>query len=61
MQNVCKNQNMQNILNMQNMHNNMYRICNEYANKYAENVKEICKKYAEYAEYAKSFSDMQNM
>ncbi len=53
MQNMCKNQNMQNMLSIQNMQNNMYKICNEYACK--------CKKYAENAKYAKSFSDIQNM
>ncbi len=46
---------------MQNMQNNMYKICNEYADKYAEYVHKYAKQYAEYAEYAKSFSDMQNM
>ncbi len=64
-------QNMQNLFffsyvkrkyeNMLNMPNNMYKICNEYANKYAEYVKQYVKKYVEYAEYAKSFSDVQNM
>ncbi len=29
----------QNMLNMQIMQNNMYKICKEYANKYAEYVK----------------------
>ncbi len=32
---------------MQNMQNNMYKICTEYADKYAEYVK-----YDKYAEYA---------
>ncbi len=32
------------MLYMQNMQNNMYKICNEYANKYAEYVK----KYADF-------------
>jgi hypothetical protein len=39
----------------------MYKICKEYADKYAEYVNEYAKKYAEYAKYAKSFSYMQNM
>jgi hypothetical protein len=43
------------------MQNNMYTICNEYANKYAEYVHKYANKYAAYAKYAKSFSDMQNM
>ncbi len=30
----------------------MYKICNEYANKYAEYVNKYVKKYAEYAKYA---------
>ncbi len=34
---------MQNMLNMQNMQNNMYKICNENANKYAENVNKFVK------------------
>ncbi len=34
---------MQNMLNMQNMQTNMYKICNEYANKYAENVNKYVK------------------
>jgi hypothetical protein len=39
----------------------MYKICNEYANKYAECVNKYVNKYAEYAKYVKSFSNMQNM
>ncbi len=39
------------MLNMQDMHNNMYKICNEYANKYAENVNK----------YVKKMQNMQNM
>ncbi len=34
-----KQRDTQNMLNMQNMQNNMYKICNEYVNKYAEYVK----------------------
>ena len=37
------------------------KICNKYANKYAEYVNKYADKYAEDAKYAKSFSNMQNM
>ncbi len=53
MQNVFKNRNMQNMLNIQNMQNNMYKICNEYANKYAEYVNE-------YVEKMQNIQNMQN-
>ncbi len=36
---------------MQNMQNNMYKICNEYANKFAEYVNK----------YVKNMQNMQNM
>ncbi len=59
MQNMCKTK-MQNMLYMQNMQNKMYKICNRYADKYPEYVHKYVKN-AEYAEYAISFSDKQNM
>ncbi len=46
---------------MQNMQNNMCKICNKYANKYVEYVNKYVTEYAEYVQYAKSFSDMQYM
>ncbi len=67
---ICNKQKMQNMLYMQNMQNNMYKICNKYADKYAEYVHKYAKKKAEYAKYAKLFSryaeyvqnqDLQNM
>ncbi len=38
---------------MQNMQNNMYKICNEYANKYAEYVNT-------YLKYMQNIQTMQN-
>jgi hypothetical protein len=57
MQNMSQTK-MQNMLYLQNVQYNMYKICNEYAVRYAEYVNKYAK---EYAKYAKSFSDMQNM
>ncbi len=46
------------MLYMQNMQNNIYKICNEYIHEYAEYVNKYALNYEEYAKYAKSFSNM---
>ncbi len=40
---ICKKEIDKNMLKMQNMQNNMYKICNKYANKYAEYVNKYVK------------------
>ncbi len=50
MQNMSQTK-MKNMLNMENMQYNMYKICNEYAGKYAEYVNK----------YAMNMQNMLNM